>query len=102
MSKNNARVRNIAIGILAASFVGAAIVEQLRMSPEERTWHGNIIGVPYDFRMPTIEKIRANIWNENTSNILMPRAFGMGWDINFYPLFYPKRLQSSETETVNQ
>ena len=38
--------------VLAA--VGGAIYTELRKPPEQRTWHGKLLGVvPYDFRLPT-------------------------------------------------
>ena len=79
-----------AVNILLVILVGIAILEQLRRSPEERTWQGSIMGIPYDFRRPTPERLRATFWNENTPQILVPQAFGMGWTINFYPLLHPR------------
>jgi len=88
--KKTFRIRNVVGSIVLTILVGAAIRDQLRRPPEERTWHGRIFGLPYDFRFPTVERLRATFWNENTSQILMPQAFGIGWSINFYPLLYPK------------
>lgn len=89
-------LKNIVWSTLLVLFVGMAIVEQLRLPPEERTWHGRIAGIPYDFRFPTAERIRATFWNSNTSQFLVPQAFGIGWTINFYPLVHPKPPQSLE------
>jgi Family of unknown function (DUF5808) len=70
--------------------VGLAVRDQLRLPPEERTWHGRIGGViPYDFRRPTLERIRAAFWNKETSQILVPQPFGVGWTVNLYPLLHP-------------
>lgn len=74
---------------VGTSLVVAAILDQLRLQPEQRTWHGEVAGVPYDFRMPTIERLQTTFWNKDTSRVLVPHAFGVGWSINFYPLFYP-------------
>ena len=92
MSKKNkagAPIR-LVIGAAAASLLGGAIAQELRRPLSERTWHGTIAGVPYDFRRPTPEKIRATTWNKNTARVLVPRAFGVGWTVNFYPLVYPQ------------
>lgn len=79
-----------AIAIIAtAALVGLALREQLRLPPGERTWHGTLFNIPYDFRRPTIERLRETFWNKNTSRVLVPQAFGMGWTINFYPLINP-------------
>jgi hypothetical protein len=76
-------------GTLVGLLVAAALRDQLRLPPEERTWHGWIAGrIPYDFRLPTAERIRATFWNKNTAQILLPHAFGIGWTINLYPLLH--------------
>ena len=84
------RIISTAIGIGVTSLVSAAVVEQLRRPTDERTWHGKILGFPYDFRPPTPEKLRDSLWNKDTSEIYIPHAFGIGWSINFYPLVHPK------------
>jgi len=85
---------NVLWGIAVAGLVALAINDQLQRPPEQRTWHGSVMGLPYDFRFPTLERLRATFWNKDTSSLLMPHAFGIGWTINFYPLLYPKRLES--------
>jgi hypothetical protein len=85
--------RNIIGIILLLFFVGAAIVQQLQRTPEERTWYGKIAGIPYDFRLPTVERIRDTFWNKNTSKIFLPQAFGIGWSINLYPIIHPEEVQ---------
>ena len=87
--------KNIIWSILLVLLVALAIGEQLRLPPEERTWHGRIAGrIPYDFRPPTAERIRATFWNKDTSQILVPQAFGIGWTINLYPLVHPETSQN--------
>ncbi len=77
--------------------VALALRDQLRLPPEERTWHGRIGGViPYDFRRPTFERILATFWNKNTSEILVPQAFGVGWTINLYPLLHPGTARNQQ------
>jgi hypothetical protein len=48
--------------------------------------HGKILGVPYDFRRPTLARIRERMWNPDDPHIFTPRVFGAGWDINFATL----------------
>lgn len=87
--------KNIIWSTLLVVLVALAIGEQLRLPPEERTWHGRIAGrIPYDFRPPTAERIRATFWNKDTSQILVPQAFGIGWTINLYPLVHPETSQN--------
>ncbi len=90
MDKKKNRVGNAAVGALVIMLIVAAILDQLRRPPADRTWQGRVFGIPYDFRVPTIERIKAEVWNKNTAQILMPHAFGVGWGINLYPLFHPK------------
>ncbi len=91
-------VINVVLGILATFLVIRAIREQLRLPPGERPWHGTIYGVPYDFRRPTAERLRATFWNEETTQLLVPQAFGLGWTINFYPIVHPQTSQSQSLE----
>ncbi|MBT8203020.1 MAG: hypothetical protein KJO87_06935 [Acidimicrobiia bacterium] len=68
--------------VLAALLVVAAVVKELRLPKEERTWHGALAGfVPYDFRKPTVERLKATFWNPDGA-IIVDRAFGVGWTIN--------------------
>ena len=71
------------IAAAAAALAGAAVAKELRMPPSERTWHGVVAGVPYDFRPPTVEKLRRSAWDPDNSQLLVPHAFGVGWSINF-------------------
>ena len=91
-------VINVVLSILATFLIIRAIMEQLRLPAGERTWHGAIYGVPYDFRRPTAERMRATFWNEDTTQLLVPQAFGLGWTINFYPLLHPQTSQSQSLE----
>jgi len=84
---------NIIFSILFLIYVAIAITQQLERPPEERTWYGKIAGIPYDFRLPTVERIRNTFWNKDTSQIFLPQAFGIGWSINMYPIIHPEEVQ---------
>jgi hypothetical protein len=75
---------------IAVSLVAAAIWDQLRRLPAERTWHGTVLNVPYDFRLPTVERLQKTFWNNEDARVFVPHAFGVGWSINFYPLIHPR------------
>ena len=61
----------------------AAIYQELRKPPEERTWTGKVAGViPYDFRMPTIEKIREAYWDPESDRVFTDKVIGVGWSVN--------------------
>ena len=93
---------NLVIQALLAILVGAAIRDQLRRPPEERTWHGTVAGFPYDFRIPTIEKVRNTFWNPNDPRLFVPHAFGVGWSINFYTLVHPQVQQSLQSQSARR
>lgn len=59
---------------------------------------GRVLGIPYDLRVPTADRIADRWWNPRESRIWMPRAFGMGWDINFGALAVRLRLIEPDAE----
>ena len=72
------------VKLVAFGLVLAALIDQLRRDPEERTWEGSVAGVvPYDFRMPTLERARSRWWNTDDDRLFVPQVFGVGWTINF-------------------
>lgn len=65
----------------------AAICQELEKPEEERKWYGKLAGIiPYDFRLPTIERLKETYWNPYERRVLTPRVLGVGWGINFYAL----------------
>ncbi|HEV8229403.1 MAG TPA: hypothetical protein VGQ86_05545 [Candidatus Limnocylindria bacterium] len=61
----------------------AAIYQELRKPPEARTWHGKVAGVvPYDFRLPTIDKLRDAYWDPDSERVFSENVFGVGWAVN--------------------
>lgn len=43
---------------------------------------GHVLGMPYDFRGASVERIGSRVWNPADPRIFMPRMFGVGWTIN--------------------
>ena len=71
-------VRTAAMAALAG-----AIYTELRKPPEQRTWHGKLLGVvPYDFRIPTIDDLRRAYWNPRSPKVFTDRPLGVGWGVN--------------------
>ena len=71
------------VRLVAFGLVVAALIDQLRRDPEERTWEGSVAGiVPYDFQMPTLERARSRWWNTDDDRLFVPQVFGVGWTIN--------------------
>jgi hypothetical protein len=74
-----------AIRVTVVALVVAAVATELAKPQEERTWHGRVFGmVPYDFRPPTWERIRAAYWNPDSDHLFSDRVFGVGWAVNLY------------------
>ena len=68
---------------LAWATLVAAIYQELKKQPQERTWHGRVAGtVPYDFRVPTLEKFREAYWAPDTDRVFSDRVIGVGWAVN--------------------
>jgi hypothetical protein len=76
------RLRRI-VKLVAIGLIVAAVIEQLRRDPADRTWEGTVAGiVPYDFRMPTLERARSRWWNPEDERLFVPQVFGVGWTLN--------------------
>lgn len=61
----------------------AAVVKELRLPEEERTWNGKVAAVvPYDFRFPTLERAKERLWDPEAEHVIGPRVFGVGWAVN--------------------
>jgi hypothetical protein len=68
----------VAIGLSVA-----AVVKELRTPPAERDWNGVVAGfVPYDLRVPTIERFKERVWAPQSEKLINPRVFGVGWTVN--------------------
>lgn len=69
------------------TFTLAAILQEMEKPKEARTGYGKVAGVvPYDFRIPTMERLKEACWNPYERRVFTPRVFGVGWAINFYRL----------------
>ena len=88
---------------LALAIIGAiAVVQELRKPPDERTWHGKVADlVPYDFRVPTVERMQATYWNPD-GPFLPGKVFGVGWAFNFGALtkLVTKNRSPDDSETT--
>lgn len=70
----------------------AAICQELEKPAEERQWHGKVSFIPYDFRLPTLERIKEAYWNPHDERVFTERVLGIGWAINFYALLENLRI----------
>jgi hypothetical protein len=69
--------------LVAIALTAAAVVKELRRPKAERTWHGKIASVvPYELRVPTLERARERLWDPDAEHVVGPRVFGVGWSVN--------------------
>ena len=67
--------------VLAA--VAGALYQEMRKPPAERTWNGKLLGfIPYDFRLPSLQRLRDSYWNTSSDRLFTDRPLGVGWAIN--------------------
>ena len=50
---------------------------------------GKFLGVPYDWRRPTVQRYKSRWWNPDDKRLVTPRAFGWGFDFNLYWVVHP-------------
>jgi hypothetical protein len=82
------------VQLAGGALVVAAIAQELRKPAESRIWHGRVVGlVPYDFRIPTLARIRDRMWAPENPQILTPGFFGVGWTVNVGRLVRPAEIR---------
>lgn len=67
--------------IILTALVALALWDQIVRDPACRTWQGQVLGIPYDFRRPTLAKLRNAFWSPTSERLLSP-VFGVGWTVN--------------------
>ena len=71
----------------AIAITVAAVFQELEKPTEERKWYGTVAGfIPYNFRTPTLERLKEAFWNPYEQRVFTPQVFGVGWAINIYAL----------------
>jgi hypothetical protein len=94
---NSQRTLSSLFKVAAVTLVAAAVYQELKKPPGEREWHGKVANfVPYNFRLPTWERLRERLWNPEDPRIFTEHVFGVGWSINFYTVL--QKLQTSKDE----
>ncbi|WP_169542181.1 DUF5808 domain-containing protein [Solirubrobacter soli] len=51
---------------------------------------GTFLGIPYDWRPPTVARFRRTLWNRDSRTVFVPKAYGWGYDVNL-GAFFPRR-----------
>ncbi len=71
------------VSLVTTGLAIAAVVKELRLPADERTWNGTVAGfVPYDYRIPTVERVKERLWSPDNPHIFVPHVFGVGWTVN--------------------
>ena len=47
---------------------------------------GTFLGLPYDWRRPTLARVKQRWWNPDDRRLFTPKVFGWGLDLNLYEL----------------
>ncbi len=91
----------IRTAVLAA--VGGAIYQEMRKPPNERTWHGRLLGfVPYDFRLPDLQRLRDSYWNTGSTRLFSDMPVGVGWGVNIPALLGRLGLMSKRKRRTSK
>lgn len=53
------------------------------------TRKGRRLGLPYDWRKPTRQRLRSRAWNPDDIRFFTPKSYGWGYGLNFYWLVHP-------------
>ena len=76
-----------AIKIIGVALVAAAVARELAKPAQERTWRGRLqFNVPYDFTIPSAQRLKEAYWNPDDDRIFTERVLGVGWAINAHAL----------------
>jgi hypothetical protein len=81
MKTDNRNTRDM-LGAAAAALMAAAVVRELNLPRDQRTWHGQVMGVPYDLRRPTWQRVQDSWWAPEDPRFVTPRVLGVGWSLN--------------------
>ena len=71
-----------ALSAATLALTAAAAGNELRKPKRRRDWRGELLGIPYDFRKPSAEKLKRAYWAPTDRRVIKPRALGVGWDLN--------------------
>jgi uncharacterized protein DUF5808 len=52
---------------------------------------GRFLGMPYDWRRPSRDRLRKKAWDPENPKLFVPKVFGWGYGINWAALFSRRR-----------
>jgi len=54
---------------------------------------GTFLGIPYDWRRPTLARAKSRMWNPRDRRVFTPKTYGWGYDVNVAELTRRLRLR---------
>ena len=51
-------------------------------APANEPKTGRLLGMPYDWRRPTLARTKERWWNAAEPRLVTPKVYGWGWDLN--------------------
>ena len=60
------------------------------MAEEHKT--GRFLGMPYDWRRPTWERLKRGVWNSDERRVFVPKVYGWGYGLNLHEVARRLRL----------
>ncbi len=86
--------------VLAAQWEEAAREELPKAAKGGSRLSGRLLGLPYELRLPTPERIGARLWDPLNPHVFVPRLFGVGWTVNFASIAVRLGLVRPDDEDV--
>ena len=83
---------------LAQAFAEAEDEADADRPPQAKALVGRVLGIPYDIRPPTSDRFATRAWDPTDSRILVPKALGLGWTVNFGALAVKAHLVRPDDE----
>ena len=84
----------------ASEALAAAYAQGLRAEEGSPGLTGRFLGVPYDIRTPSSQRFASRWWNPLDRRILVPKALGVGWTVNFGALAVHTHVARPDDEDV--
>lgn len=55
--------------------------------PQDKGRRGRYLGLPYDWRRPTVRRTKDEVWNPEVRRVFVPKSFGWGYGVNLHELW---------------
>jgi hypothetical protein len=72
-----------ALAAQCAEFSAETLPALAGPAEEGSPFSGRVLGIPFDLRPPTAERVASRWWDPRDPHLFVPRLFGIGWTVNF-------------------